>query len=235
MTTLGDLRALIRLSLASTSDHPNATLDAWIADGIRFYSLHFPRTLYNDKTMTTGTQIYDAPGGHNLREVLSVEYPTGDTPPTMLTRLPWTDPRFDGGNYYDVIPISDGLSATTDDAAYSIIFGPTVTTGNFAQIVYTTIHRLPVAAADSTILSVPDHHLLAITSYVEYRAACELENDEAVTVDTSNVSIVLAQLGQASRSAWFRFKNVLDRLVSESSKSAVISWRAGMDARDPYA
>jgi hypothetical protein len=234
MTTLSQLRADIRLSLASTSDHPNATLDAWIKEGIRFYSLHFPRTRSKTLTLSTGTQTYDAPGGHNLRAILSVEYPYGNTPPDMLERLPYTDRRFDGGDYYDLIPIDADLVIESDDAASSITFGPTVSTGEFAYITYTTTHNLPTAGDDDAIISVPDQHLLAIQSYVEYRAACELENDEAVTVDTSNVSIVLAQLGQASRSAWFRYKNVLDRLKFEVGESATVNWRAGMDARNPY-
>ncbi len=38
---LGELRALVRLTLASTAAWPDATLDGWIGQGIRLYGAHF--------------------------------------------------------------------------------------------------------------------------------------------------------------------------------------------------
>jgi hypothetical protein len=39
--TLSQLRALIRLTLTSVERWPDATVDAWIAAGIRLYGAHF--------------------------------------------------------------------------------------------------------------------------------------------------------------------------------------------------
>ena len=39
--TLAELRALIRLTLASVERWPDATVDAWIGAGIRLYGAHF--------------------------------------------------------------------------------------------------------------------------------------------------------------------------------------------------
>lgn len=72
---------------------------------------------------------------------------------------------------------------------------------------------------------VPDHHLEAIYQYVQYRATTELMHDEAVTVDTSNVSIVLSQLTDTSRAMWSRYKDVMDKLAWEArGQSAAIPW-----------
>ncbi len=38
---LGELRALVRLTLASAAAWPDATLDGWIGQGIRLYGAHF--------------------------------------------------------------------------------------------------------------------------------------------------------------------------------------------------
>ena len=69
-------------------------------------------------------------------------------------------------------------------------------------------------------------HLQAITAFVEFAAHYELESDEAVIVDSS--SVVLAQLGEESRKAWNRYKDVLDRLTWLSDGgplgSSVVSW-----------
>ena len=42
MTTLADVRAACRLTIASTAI-VDATLDGWIADALRFHSVQFPR------------------------------------------------------------------------------------------------------------------------------------------------------------------------------------------------
>ena len=105
----------------------------------------------------------------------------------------------------------------------NIVFAETVATGEYAAVDYLTTHR--VATADSDIVTVPQQHWEALEAFCLFRAYVELEADEAVTVDSSNVSIVLAQLGQAVRSAWFRYKNVMDRLmVLQGGASAVVAW-----------
>ena len=74
--TLAALRARCRLLLASTADWPDASLDAWIGDAIRFYSNEFPRLIRHPLTLVTGTQSYALPAG--CVGVVLVEYPAGE-------------------------------------------------------------------------------------------------------------------------------------------------------------
>ena len=60
MTTLADVRAACRLTIASTAIVDD-TLDGWIADALRFHSVQFPRWARVDLACTAGTQEYDLP------------------------------------------------------------------------------------------------------------------------------------------------------------------------------
>ena len=80
--TLAALRARCRLILASTADWPDASLDAWIGDAIRFYSNEFPRLIRHTLTLVTGTQVYALPA--DCLVVVGVEYPAGEHPPRLV-------------------------------------------------------------------------------------------------------------------------------------------------------
>ena len=72
-------------------------------------------------------------------------------------------------------------------------------------------HPVPEVGADTAVITVPVQHVEALTAYVEFAAHYELETDEALTTDGSTIE--LAQLGEESRRAWNRYKEVMDRLV----------------------
>jgi hypothetical protein len=219
------LRATIRLTLASTSDWPDATLDKWIAEATRFYSAQFPRQQRHTLALTTGTQAYALPGGHDTPEILTVEYPTGETPQSFLRLRREDSQAFANADpVYALRPIADTTAANSDTVAMLIVFAETVTTGEYAAIDYNTLHR--IASADTDIVTIPAQHWEALQAFCLFRAYVELEADEAITVDSSNISIVLAQLGQATRSAWFRYKNVIDRLTMlELGRSIAATWQ----------
>lgn len=224
MAAHSDLRTVIRLYLASTSDWPDATLDKWIAEATRFYSAQFPRSRRYTLTLTTGTQAYALPAAHDILQILTVEYPTAETPQSFIAPVPESSQSFaDADPVYALRPAADTVAANSDTVAAYIVFAETVTTGEYAYIDYLTTHR--IATADTDIVTVPASHWEALEAFCLFRSYVELESDEAVTVDSSNVSIVLAQLGQSVRSAWFRYKNVMDRLMQlESGKSVIVRW-----------
>jgi hypothetical protein len=106
--TLGDLRALIRLTLASASARPDGTLDRWIQSAIRLYSEHFPRRYRATLALSAGTQAYAVPGGLSSRGVISVEYPAGETPPRFLVRVSEASALFGaGGRCYAVRGVAE--------------------------------------------------------------------------------------------------------------------------------
>ena len=211
MTTVAGLRGQCRAVLASTAAWPDATLDAFIQDAIRFYSAQFPRPYRHTLALTTGTQAYDLPGQHGFLGLVSVEYPAGEDPHQYLVQAaPWEDFFAQGGQVYALHGVVDTLAVESDTAAGQILFAADVTTGESAVIEYLGLHRVPDVGDDDAAITVPRAHWEALVAFVDFRALWELEADEAVEVTSS--SIVLAQLGQSARSSWLHYKNVMDRL-----------------------
>jgi hypothetical protein len=223
--TLTTLRAALRLALPDTSGWPNATLDAWIADALRFYSVEFPRRWRYTLTLTTGTQAYALPGGHGLLGVEAVEYPAGQSPPEFVQQVEERSEAFgSGADVYAIRGIADTTAIESDTAAGTIVFAETVATGETAVLTYLGQHPIPAAGDDDAQITVPQAHWEALFAFVDFRAHWELETDEALEVST--VSIVLAQLGQEARRAWLRYKEVIDRIRSlTSTPSQTVAWR----------
>jgi hypothetical protein len=204
---------------------PNATLDAWIQDAIRFYSLEFPRRWRYTLSLTTGTQAYALPGGHGFMGVQSVEYPSGQDPQEYVTQVEERSAEFaSGGDYYALRGVADTTAIESDTAAGTIVFAETVATGESAIITYYGVHPIPAAADDDAQITVPVAHWEALNAFVDFRAHWELETDEALTLTT--VSIILAQLGQEARRAWNRYKETIDRIrLLTGTSSGIASWK----------
>jgi len=222
--TLADLRAQCRLTLASTGDWPNATIDKWIADAIRLYSARFPRLWNHTQAMTTGTQKYNLPGGHGFFGIVAVEYPADQDPPTyLLPSDPWSSDFQSEDDVYAIYAVTSTTAIESDTVNAQIWFAPTVTTGQNAIITYRGLHAIPTAGDDDAQITVPTNHHEALIAFVEYRAHQELEADEAVSATTT--SVVLAQLGENARRAWNRYKETMDFLATSTpTPSGRIIW-----------
>ena len=226
--TLGELRQQIRQMLASSSDWTNAALDVFIQDAIRFHSAQFPRRWRYSLSLTTGVQAYALPGEHGFRGILSVEYPTEQSPQSFLQEVNEWDAAFqDEDNVYALRGIADSTAIEDDSAAGTLVFAETVATDETALIEYHANHPVPLGQDDDALITVPIHHWEALIAFVDFRVHWELETDKAV--DVSNVSIVLAQLGQEARLAWNRYKEVMNVLAVQESTSKTISWAEADD------
>jgi len=208
--TLAEMRALCRLSLADTTDWPNATLDAWIIAGIRLYSAHFPRRLRAEVLLFMPSVRYlSLPGGYDIQAILSVEYPADETPRRYCKLVAEDSPEFaSGGDYYALA--GEDATALVGHAG-QLALAKETETGDTCFVEYLTSHVLPAVGGDATGLTVPVHHVEAITALVEFCALHELEADEAAALDVT--TIALSQLGQEARRAWVRYKEVMDRLL----------------------
>ncbi len=191
---LAELRALLRLTLASVTAWPDAKLDGWIAQAIQLYSVHFPRRWRHTLDLITGQQAYDLPCEHDLVKVLGVEYPLGRIPPEFLTLAPTWSPLF-RRRWRRVcaagLPDSDSaLPGGSDSGVGQIVFAPTVSTGEQAVIEYLGAHqsRRSVRMPRSSPCRAPTCRPSWRSS--SSRAHHELEADEAVIVESS--SVVLA-------------------------------------------
>lgn len=205
--TQSNLRALLRLALPSTTDWPDATLNQWLREAIRFYSARFPRSLRYTLTLTTGTQTYALPA--DCYGVTGVEYPAGDDPPEMVTQVDEFSARFQsGGPFYALKGPADSTALSTAPWLAEIRFSETVTTGETAVIAYAGLHSIPAQDGDYT--SVPRAHWEALSAFCQFRAVTELETDAAWAECISNDK--LSQLSQPAQAAWRRYLDVLDRL-----------------------
>lgn len=220
--TLAALRAALRIALASTAAWPDASLNSFIADAIRLYSATFKRTWKYTLALTTGTQAYPLPGGHAIDAVLSVEYPTSESPRSFLKPALEQSAEFDNAeDVYAIRPIADTTLITADTAAAQIVFAETVATGESAVITYTGEH--PTPTADTHYITVPPEHWEAINAYVEWRCFTELANDEGPNI--TNTTLTLAQLSDTTRRLWNRYKEVMNAIrASAAGQSEPVSW-----------
>lgn len=219
--TLANLRAQARLTLASTDDWPNATLDAWLQEAVRAYSAELPRALRYTLALTTGTQSYALPA--DLQAVTGVEYPAGETPPEMVFQVSEHSARFQsGGPFYALRGTSDAAALTAAPHLAEIVFSDTVATGESAVIAYDGLHAVPYADAEYT--SVPRAHTSALLAYVRFRAAVEREMDASWRECIANDK--LAQLAQPARAAWEQWRATLDALRAAARQGGVgwVSW-----------
>jgi hypothetical protein len=81
--------------------------------------------------------------------------------------------------------------------------------------------EMPAGGEDA--VDVPAPHLEALTAYVDFAAAREMQMEAAV--ETDGASITLGQLGDQARRAWVRYKDVMDQLVAVTTgESIAVSW-----------
>jgi hypothetical protein len=215
MTTRAELRDSLRNLLSDRTQWRDSLLNGWINDAIRDYSHNLPRLAVVTLAMTAGTQSYSI-ASYNVQTVRLVEYPTGETPRRLLTRLPRDDASFDGGAYYDL---------KSDNSI--IYMGESPALGDSMLVEFDTLHTIPTS--DSTLLTVPDRHLELLRLYVVWKAASQLALDENVSVDRRRdlVNALGLNVLRAERAYRSRMREVL---ASMALGSVTGPWQ--MDRKD---
>jgi hypothetical protein len=205
MTTRLQLRDIIREILNDTTQWPDATLNAWINQGIRDYSHYFPYhgseaipTVAAQRAYTLGA-TYCA----GIIEVLKVEYPTGNEPPTYLQKLSMSSPSFWDQDYYDL----------RGDPPNQITIAKSPADSEYINIQFTKIHTIPTG--DSSTLTVPDIHLEAISLFCKWKAIEESEMEEMLNPDTTE--FILTQIGLNATRAERIYRNKIAEYQQASS------------------
>ena len=183
MTTRSGLRDIIREVLADVTQWPDATLNIWINQAIRDYSLYFPYHQSATVLVESGKayQTLGATYCPGIIDILKIEFPVGNDPPTLLQRLSRNSPSFPHNNYYDTI----------GDPPTMLYIGPTPAINTNALIAYTVLHTIPTA--DNSVLTVPDIHLEALAMFCKWKAIEESEMEEMLNPDTTE--FILTQIG----------------------------------------
>jgi hypothetical protein len=173
---IADVADLAQYTLADTGGSlwPQGTVEIWVLEAIRDYSVHFHRVL--DETINASDDTHEYNLSRDVIDVVQVEYPSGEDPPAYLTRLPRTDPRFWATEgFYDI-----ELRFQTGSGNESTIWiSEAGTTGE--QIAYTYLAAYydgSESPIEDVVVEVPDPHIPILIAFVEWKAASERLFDE---------------------------------------------------------
>ncbi|NLF10199.1 MAG: hypothetical protein GX597_00250 [Anaerolineaceae bacterium] len=181
MPTLATLADRVQVLL----NDPDATIwsqlaiEQWLVDGLREYSIHFPRTRYISALTQAGLQKIELP--EDFIAVLEVEFPRTDDPPhRYLQRLARTHPDFwQRDCYYDV------EASNANPGSLSTLYLSAVPNGESLGITYAAYHVPMEADGEPSTLqvTVANQHEHIIEQYAVWQAhvhrlATEVQNPD---------------------------------------------------------
>lgn len=218
MTTLDEIRAIVREVLTDTTQWPDATLNTWINQGIRDYSHYFPNTAEDTIPCADGKRDYllGATYCPGIISVLRVEYPDGEEPPRYLARLDESSSFFLNGGFYD-------LRGSPHNA---LLLGESPSLGEEIAVQYTCLHEALVN--DEEAVGIPDQHLEAISIFCIWKAAEEIFMTEEIDPDTKEFLVSQMGLNAARYERVYRSK--IAEYQSGSQSRRVAGWR--LDGQD---
>lgn len=217
---LQDARYLLG-DTAQTPVFSDLQATAWINQGIRELSIHFPRKLEYTIATAVDQHAYELEATHLA--ILSAEYDRGNQdPPIFLKRRAYTHPRFylDEG-YYDFVKPSD---ADTDNPPLFYLSTNPAEDDLVIALFLTVEHNALSDPGDECTL--PDRLLPLLYQYVRWMAWQELSMDEGMDpgeLATLSYSQEM-NAGRAERS----YRAALRGAIESEAESAAAQW-GGMD------
>lgn len=209
MTTRLQLRTSIRTLLTDSAQFRDSQVNQWIESALMDYSIRLPIREMDSISVTAGVRFYTLNTNVNesLIDVTAVEYPAGEEPRRMLTRMEERDARFLGGPYYDVNLQGQAVAGEHLELKF-LILGEEPTAGQAIYVEFTRPHTKP--SADTSVLTVPDHHLEVVRLGVLWRAAAALETDESISIVRKDEIINRLGLSAArlEENYWTRLKEI---------------------------
>jgi hypothetical protein len=153
-------RSGVRKTLESTT-LSDAQLNQWIGEAIGELQGALPPSKRGEIYITTaGQQTFSlAADFADLIALREVEYPGGQAPLRIITRLDRYHARFAGGPYYDVLDI------TTGPVLY---LGESPAAGETILLHYT--YRYPIPEDDADLIIVPEEQWPILHLYVQWKA-----------------------------------------------------------------
>ncbi len=170
----------IRERLADVTQWPDATLLKWINQAIASYSGYFSRWVTATITAVAAQRTYSLSSYTGIRQIISVEWPSGQNPPEYLAWRSEFEGGFWGGKFYDV---------RGSDPPAMLVIGTAPALGQNIGIEYGVDHSALSVIGDT--LTVPDRHLDGLVLFVWWKASQELLACEAK--DPQTTTLLLAQ------------------------------------------
>jgi hypothetical protein len=197
---------------ASTWSRTNIMLP-WCIEAIRTFPILRPMQYdYSDLLITT----YEIELPADFREVISVEYPTAQTPPQFCLRKNRLDPNFyDEKNYYDIDhDYSTGsgwiLYMSTSIAAHSHVF-----------VEYLANHDTAMTDSSECLITIPDEYEGILIASVMCRAYRERLG--VMMQDPTAHSSVIMQMTDMVNKAEENFRRMVSEAQNRLTNSVVTS------------
>ena len=208
------------LNDSGNAEWSTAEIAEWLNDFTRDYSQYFPLLKVQTISCSAATKEYDLAA--DFMGVLSVEYPTGETPREYLQRITFNRPEFQNDGWYDVIEHSDD----TDPAELWISTSPD--DGEEIDVVYNGHHALIANTASiSGNTTIPPMHQPLAIKYVLWQATLNLLFAEQ-QAPTSNSSLLMSQYSQTARRLETSYHTAIRQaLYAADGVSKNVRWISG--------
>jgi hypothetical protein len=218
--TLAVLRQEARYLIGDTSAvapvFTDLQIDSWINAAIRDLNNHFPRTLVDTLATTAGEHAYDME--LTFIDMIKVEYPTGDNPPSYLKYRSSKLPTFwNVAGFYDVLRPQDADSSNPPQ----IIISESPPVGKVITITAHVEHNPLTTSNDET--TIPDRLTHLIGLFVRYKAWQELSTSEGM--DPDPIKLLAATQEVNSYRAERAYYKALDNAKKAQTASEVIEWK----------
>lgn len=205
-TTAADLLVFVRAALGDggSAVWPDSELLGYLNEAVREYSVHVLRRGTATLTAVSGQREYALP--HDLKFVVSVEYPAGRQPRNYI--YPYRNMRRRRANSegYDVAVYADA----TKPPELLLGFDPQPGVGLLVN--YCLTHDMKLTA--SSVVTVPEEHHHVLLHYTLYAAARRLQQGEQAA-PTSNSSLLMSQLASNTRRLELTYLNALNRVMAQ--------------------
>lgn len=204
-------RAQNELADATATTFSETLLLEWLNTAVRSYGRFFKRTLSTTLTTTAGDRTYTLPT--DFHRPITIEYPTGQTPPAYLGRRLYYSPDFYGFAYFDVV----------DTNPPALWLGQEPSAGETITVYYEGDHDFDMAATDD--VTVPDKHHDVLILHIIWTARKYLLAQAEQDGETSPLDI--DALANDANDALIDYQTAMANIRCEQSESVVITgWLA---------
>jgi hypothetical protein len=192
-------------------------LKAWINDGIREISQHFP--IYSEYSIDAVAGAHGYELESNVKGVTFVQYPVSQVPPRYLKRKLFTgDGFYEQAGFYDFIKHN---SADSANPPFIIISDTPASESEDILVGVTVDHSLLLDTDDEC--TVPDRLIPLLLLFVRWKAfserAAHQMNDPSFMNPLAQAEEINAQRAEQAYTA------ALQRAISSEAESGTASWK----------
>ena len=207
MALLSDVadRAQNAINDAGVGTWSQAVIEEWVTEAIRDYNNYFHRTLTISQSIASDASTLTL--SRMVREILHVEYPAGNSPPTLLKRRSrYAADFYQRDDYFDFEPV--GEYGVTEDGGVSpyLVFSNNPTVDDTIVVLTRAIHEAELDSDE--LVTIPDEHQHLLVLFVLWKAHSERTITQAQDPDTS--IRMIQQMKEAAKMAEADYRRAIE-------------------------